>query len=196
MKYILSIILVIVTINIYSQDRSQWSRSSSSQNFQIPNMVVKGKLIDSESNDGLSYATISVITADSILISGGITDDNGKFKIEINPRKMMEKIRMERNESSNSLGMGLIAEITYIGYKSKKISNLLKITRNLPSLIKSQKIQEEVSKDGFDFKDVKDCISKLQEEIREFNEALETSDNKKCLDEGGDILFSSINVLS
>ena len=73
MKYILSIILVIVTINIYSQDRSQWSRSSSSQNFQIPNMVVKGKLIDSESNDGLSYATISVITADSILISGGIT---------------------------------------------------------------------------------------------------------------------------
>ena len=122
MKYILSIILVIVTINIYSQDRSQWSRSSSSQNFQIPNMVVKGKLIDSESNDGLSYATISVITADSILISGGITDDNGKFKIEINPRKMMEKIRMERKESSNSRGMGLIAEITYIGYKSKKIS--------------------------------------------------------------------------
>ena len=122
MKYILSIILVIVTINVYSQDRSQWSRSSSSQNFQIPNMVVKGKLIDSESNDGLSYATISVITADSILISGGITDDNGKFKIEINPRKMMEKIRMERKESSNSLGMGLIAEITYIGYKSKKIS--------------------------------------------------------------------------
>ena len=122
MKYILSIILVIVTINIYSQDRSQWSRSSSSQNFQIPNMVVKGKLIDSESNDGLSYATISVITADSILISGGITDDNGKFKIEINPRKMMEKIRTERKESSNSRGMGLIAEITYIGYKSKKIS--------------------------------------------------------------------------
>ena len=122
MKYILSIILVIVTINVYSQDRSQWSRSSSSQNFQIPNMVVKGKLIDSESNDGLSYATISVITADSILISGGITDDNGKFKIEINPRKMMEKIRMERKESSNSLGMGLIAEITYIGYKSKKIN--------------------------------------------------------------------------
>ena len=80
-------------------------------------------------------------------------------------------------------------------YKSKKISNLLRITRNLPSLIKSQKIQEEVSKDGFDFKDVKDCISKLQEEIREFNEALETCDNKKCLDEGGDILFSSINIL-
>ena len=65
MKYISSIILLFATINIYSQDRSQWSRSSSSQNFQIPNMIVKGKLIDSESNDGLSYASISVITEDS-----------------------------------------------------------------------------------------------------------------------------------
>ena len=67
MKKIINIILLFFTLNVYSQDRSQWSRSSSSQNFQIPNMVVKGKLIDSESNDGLSYATISVITADSIL---------------------------------------------------------------------------------------------------------------------------------
>ena len=77
----------------FSQDRSQWNRGSGPQNFQMPNMVLKGKLVDSDTGDGLSYATISVVTADSILISGGITDDNGKFKIEINPIKMMEKIR-------------------------------------------------------------------------------------------------------
>ena len=122
MKYISSIILLFATINIYSQDRSQWSRSSSSQNFQIPNMIVKGKLIDSESNDGLSYASISVITEDSILISGGITDDNGKFKIEINPRKMMEKIRQERKASDKGIGMNLYAEITYVGYKIKQVT--------------------------------------------------------------------------
>ncbi len=122
MKYISSIILLFATINIYSQDRSQWSRSSSSQNFQIPNMIVKGKLIDSESNDGLSYASISVVTEDSILISGGITDDNGKFKIEINPRKMMEKIRQERKASDKGIGMNLYAEITYVGYKIKQVT--------------------------------------------------------------------------
>ena len=122
MKYILSIILLFATINIFSQDRSQWSRSSSSQNFQIPNMIVKGKLIDSESNVGLSYASISVVTEDSILISGGITDDNGKFKIEINPRKMMEKIRQERKASDKGIGMNLYAEITYVGYKIKQVT--------------------------------------------------------------------------
>ena len=65
----------------------------------------------------------------------------------------------------------------------------------MPSIIKSQKIQEEVSKDGFDFKNVNDCILKLQEEIQEFKEALKTNDKQKYLDEGGDVLFSSINIL-
>ena len=80
-------------------------------------------------------------------------------------------------------------------YKSKNINTLDKITKNLPSIIKSQKIQEEVSKEGFDFKNVNDCILKLQEEIQEFNEALKLNDKQKILDEGGDILFSSINIL-
>ena len=79
--------------------------------------------------------------------------------------------------------------------KTKNINTLSKITKNLPSIIKSQKIQEEVSKDGFDFKNVNDCILKLQEEIQEFKEALKTNDKQKCLDEGGDILFASINIL-
>ena len=79
--------------------------------------------------------------------------------------------------------------------KTKNINTLSKITKNLPSIIKSQKIQEEVSKDGFDFKNVNDCILKLQEEIQEFKEALKTNDKQKCLDEGGDVLFSSVNIL-
>ena len=113
---------ICITRQSLSQDRSQWSRGASGQKLQIPNIVVTGKLVDSETNDGLSYATISIITLDSILISGGITDDNGKFKIEINPRKMMEKIREERKVTSRGSGIGLIAEITYVGYKIKKIS--------------------------------------------------------------------------
>tara|TARA_A100001015_G_scaffold128180_1_gene142176 strand:+ start:1437 stop:2276 length:840 start_codon:yes stop_codon:yes gene_type:complete len=79
--------------------------------------------------------------------------------------------------------------------KKKNINTLGKITKNLPSILKSQKIQEEVSKDGFDFKNVNECILKLQEEIQEFKEALKTNDRQKCLDEGGDILFASINIL-
>ena len=122
MRFFILIFLLLSHISI-SQDRSQWSRGSSSS-FQMPNMLVKGKLIDTNSNDGLSYATISIITEDSILISGGISDENGKFKIEINPQKMMQKIRSERQ--STNVGRGIFAEITYVGYKIKKVSIPLK----------------------------------------------------------------------
>ena len=88
--YILSI-LVLTCFSTQSQDRSNWSRSSSS-NFQQSSMSVKGKLVDNETSENLSFATISIETTDSILISGGITDENGKFKIEISPMQMMKKI--------------------------------------------------------------------------------------------------------
>jgi len=54
MRFLTFIFLLISQISL-SQDRSQWSRASGSS-FQMPNMLVKGKLIDTDTNDGLSYA--------------------------------------------------------------------------------------------------------------------------------------------
>ena len=100
MRYLIIFFLLISHLSV-SQDRSQWSRGSGTS-FQMPNMLVKGKLVDTDSNEGLSYATISIVTEDSILISGGITDENGKFQVEINPQKMMQKIRSERKNRTCS----------------------------------------------------------------------------------------------
>ncbi len=122
MKNLLLFIIMFFSLDLSSQERSQWSRGSGSQNIQIPPMILKGKLKDLESGDVLSYATVSINTVDSILVSGGISDDNGKFKIEIDSKKMMEKIRAERDISSKGLGMLLVAEVTYIGYKTKIIN--------------------------------------------------------------------------
>ena len=48
---------------------------------------------------------------------------------------------------------------------------------------------------GFDFNNVQDCITKLYEEIDEYKEAISSDDEHKLLDEGGDLLFSAINIL-
>ncbi len=118
--YIFSI-FALICFSTQSQDRSNWSRSSSS-NFQQSNMSIKGKLVDNETSENLSFATISIETIDSILISGGITDENGKFKIEISPLEMMKKIRENRKSNpSQRPNLGLYASINYVGYKSKKI---------------------------------------------------------------------------
>ena len=79
--YIILFLLFTNTI-VCAQNRSNWSQSrGGTSSFQQPNMTVKGRLIDLETSNDLSFATISIETVDSILISGGITDENGKFKI-------------------------------------------------------------------------------------------------------------------
>ena len=84
--------------------------------------------------------------------------------------------------------------------KRNKKNNLIdnqinEITKNLPSIIKAQKLQETASKHGFDFRNVDQCIQKLLEELDEFNEAQISNNNKKLLDESGDLIFSVINIL-
>ena len=116
------IIFILSISELFSQGRGQWSASGNSSDFQIL-MTVKGNLIDSETYEALSFATISIKTIDSILISGGISDENGRFKIELDFRKMMSKVREARTNNTNSqrLGVNLFAEIDYLGYNSKKI---------------------------------------------------------------------------
>ena len=64
---------------------------------------------------------------------------------------------------------------------------------SLPPLIKAKRIQEKTSNIGFDFKNDKQIIDKIKEEIIEFK--TEVSKNKRDLieEEFGDIIFSLVN---
>ena len=121
-KHYLLPFLLLFSLELFSQGRPQWSQGSS-QNFQMLTMSLKGKLLDSDSNEGLSFASISIFTKDSILVSGGISDENGKFKIEFNPRDVMKKIRENRTSQMTipNRGFNLYANVSYVGYENKNI---------------------------------------------------------------------------
>ena len=108
------ILLLIIPQILFSQGRGQWSGTNNSSNFQI-SMSVKGKLVDSETRGSIFCYHLNK-TIDSILVLGGISDENGKFKIDIDFRKMISKVREERTNNSNGqrLGMDLFAEIDYL----------------------------------------------------------------------------------
>ncbi len=67
---------------------------------------------------------------------------------------------------------------------------------HLPALLKAYRVQQKVSRVGFDWEHVQDVITKLYEEVNEFNDALHnTQDNRKALmEEIGDILFTIVNI--
>ena len=76
----------------------------------------------------------------------------------------------------------------------KQSESMLNVPRELPALMRAQKIQQKASKAGFDWDDTAGAVSKLYEEINELNEALSKGKKAEIEDEFGDVLFSCVNI--
>jgi len=94
MKYynnISLLIFLLVFTNGFSQDRQGQDRQGQdrqalAQQYQNMNFKVSGKVLDVDTGQALEYATISLsnqLKKDEI--TGGITDENGNFSIEVKP---------------------------------------------------------------------------------------------------------------
>ena len=63
-----------------------------------------------------------------------------------------------------------------------------------PSLTLAYQLTRQASKVGFDWPDIHGVLQKLDEEMREFREALPLEDKKKAREELGDLLFVMANL--
>lgn len=68
------------------------------------------------------------------------------------------------------------------------------IPRELPALMRAQKIQQKAAKAGFDWDNIEGAIEKCQEELAELDTARQTGTEDEVLEELGDVLFSVVNV--
>lgn len=68
------------------------------------------------------------------------------------------------------------------------------IPKHLPGLLRAQKLQKKAAKHGFDWDKIDDVFAKLDEEIAEFKEAVQSGDPKEIKSELGDILFVLVNI--
>lgn len=78
--------------------------------------------------------------------------------------------------------------------KITRVSILDGVPRHLPSLLKAYRVQQKVSRYGFDWDRIDSVVKKLDEEINEFKEALNCNDIEKITEETGDILFTLVNI--
>ncbi|BDD10777.1 TonB-dependent receptor [Fulvitalea axinellae] len=65
-----------------------------------------GKVVDSENDTPLEFATVAILEPDGSVAGGGVTDANGKFSVEIRPGKFTVRIE-------------------FISYQKKEIPNLV-----------------------------------------------------------------------
>ena len=68
------------------------------------------------------------------------------------------------------------------------------IPKNLPSLLRAQKLQKKAAKEGFDWDQINDVFDKLDEEIAEFKEAVLKKKSADIQNEIGDIIFVITNI--
>lgn len=63
----------------------------------------------------------------------------------------------------------------------------------LPALTRALKLQEKAARVGFDWKEAKPILDKIEEEIAELREAMEEGKPEAVADEFGDVLFALVN---
>lgn len=75
----------------------------------------------------------------------------------------------------------------------KKKSVLGGVPTGLPAVIKATRIQEKAKQVGFEWDNKEDVWKKVEEEIGELKEAIESNNQQHVEEEFGDVLFSLIN---
>lgn len=74
------------------------------------------------------------------------------------------------------------------------VSALDGVAMNLPALMRAAKIQKRAARVGFDWTTLAPVVAKVDEELIEVNEAIESGDANAIEDEVGDLLFAVVNL--
>jgi MazG family protein len=83
---------------------------------------------------------------------------------------------------------------TSLTRQKKRTSILDGVSGNLSSLSLAYRLTEKASGVGFDWPDVKGILKKLDEEMKEFREALSLQKRHRIREEIGDLLFVIVNI--
>lgn len=80
-----------------------------------------------------------------------------------------------------------------IKMKEGKKSVLSGVPQSLPAVVKAARIQEKAKQVGFEWENKEDVWKKVEEEMGELHEAMQTGNQEEIESEFGDILFSLVN---
>ena len=71
---------------------------------------------------------------------------------------------------------------------------LKSVSRALPALMRSEKVQKKAAKAGFDWPNAQGAMDKVEEELAEVRAAAAAGNAEACMEEAGDLLFAAVNV--
>jgi len=138
-----------------------------------------------------------------VIFHAEIADSEGRFNIDDVIKGITEKLKRRHPHvfgdvivDSSKQVLKNWEEIKRKEKREKKKggSVLDGLPKNLPALIKARRIQEKVSRVGFDWAHTDEVILKIEEELKELKEANRNNNREAIEEELGDLLFSVANL--
>jgi MazG family protein len=78
--------------------------------------------------------------------------------------------------------------------KNTDLHYLASLPKALPALVRAQKAQSKAARVNFDWTALRDVMAKVEEELRETKEAIQSQQHEMIEDEIGDLLFAVVNL--
>jgi tetrapyrrole methylase family protein/MazG family protein len=129
-----------------------------------------------------------------------IAKEKNQFQISDVIEKIIKKMIARHPHVFGKAEYKTTDEVLVHWEKQKKLEGKLResilegIPVALPSLLRAHRLQDRAARVGFDWEKVEDVLKKLDEELKEFKEALETKSQDEIEDELGDIFFMLVNI--
>ena len=196
--------LVQIMKTLHSPNGCPWDREQTHESLK-PYLIEEAyeviEAIDSGSDEHLIEELGDVLL--QVVFHAEIADNEGRFTIEDVIRVIIEKLKRRH---SHVFGDAVVSDSGQVIRNWEEIKRREKrekkeggsvldgLPRSLPALIKARRIQEKVSRVGFDWERTEEVMLKVEEELRELKEASRKNDREAIEEELGDLLFAVANL--
>ena len=137
-----------------------------------------------------------------VILISQVADDKGDFDFDDVANEISKKIIrrhpqiFDKNYNENDLPHESWEKIKKL--EKNKIRNtkntLDQVEKNIPTLLRSLKIQKKAASLNFDWENETQVLNKIDEEIHELKDALKVNNKKMIEEELGDLFFTIINL--
>lgn len=137
-----------------------------------------------------------------ILLHSKIAEENNEFNLNEVINDISEKLVRRHPHVFGEIKAETADDVDRI-WESVKVeerkglkhsSRLDKIPNNFHPLLRSYKLQKEASKVGFDWDDYKPVLDKIDEEVQEIRDAIDSGVVEDIEHEIGDLIFAAVNL--
>ena len=137
-----------------------------------------------------------------VILISQVADDKGDFDFDEVANEISKKIIrrhpqiFDKNYNENDLPHESWEKIKKLEKnKSTNTKNTLdQVEKNIPTLLRSLKIQKKAASLNFDWENETQVLNKIDEEIHELKDALKVNNKKMIEEELGDLFFTIINL--